>query len=459
MDSHQIKKDSSNSSNENCLETQSISEEGLKLEQMPVDVDTQSDDNCQQPTHQREEVILLRRGLTQTASADNQEDCLKTSIDVVNRIAEVNSLPLALNSKFKIILEKVTTLMQPYPVYAVGGCVRDYVLNIEPKDFDFTTSASPDIIEEYIRKAGRKPFIVGKKFGTLGCKLEISPGVWEQVEITTFRTEKYEKGNRKPEVKFVSSIIKDLSRRDFTINSMALRLKNKRIQFIDPFEGRKDLKNKILKCVGFPKQRFHEDPLRILRAIRFAIHFDLEFEYKTYEKLCHCASHLLDISKERWVTEMDKILMDKRVFNGLYMLWNTRIFNYIIPELSLQLDYDQNSQYHTRTLNVHTMLVVAACPYDLNLRWAALLHDVAKPFCRTDNVIYLGSMGDENAEPKGWSIKTNYIGHEELGAEMALKIAMYLKFSNERTNKIVDLIKHHLEDDCELRKYDNLGKL
>jgi tRNA nucleotidyltransferase (CCA-adding enzyme) len=361
--------------------------------------------------------------------------------------------------KIQLLLEQVTKLLYPFPVYAVGGCVRDYILGIQPKDFDFTTPASPEIIEEKIREAGRKPFLVGKKFGTIGCKIELEDKQWEQVEITTFRTESYSDGNRKPEVEFVTSITEDLSRRDFTINALAFRLdKKNNLKLIDPFNGISDLKNKILRCVGFPKQRFKEDPLRILRAIRFACRFDLAIEEKTYEKLCHCVPELLSISKERWMNELDKILINENAYRGILLLWETKIFNWIIPELSLQLNYNQNSQYHSHVLHEHTALVVNNCPKDLNLRWAALLHDIAKPFVRTDKEIYMGDFGDGIPGPKGWGKKSNYIGHAELGAEMVKRIALHLKWSNDRTEKVIDLVRNHLEDTCELRKYDNEGK-
>jgi tRNA nucleotidyltransferase (CCA-adding enzyme) len=340
----------------------------------------------------------------------------------------------------KEILKQVTELMSPHLVYAVGGCCRDTLLGNTPKDYDFTTPATPDQIEECVRRAGRKPFLVGKKFGTIGCKIQIGDK-WEIVEITTFRTEKYGDGNRKPEVEFVTSINEDLSRRDFTFNAIAMRLKDDNIQIIDPFNGQEDLRLGIIKCVGFPKQRFKEDPLRILRAIRFNSRYGWVIEKKTEEKLCHCVPELLKISKERWMDEIDKILLGQYVIDAIDSMFEYKIWNYLIPELSLQYNYKQNSPHHKWTLDYHTELVVDKCPQDLNMRWAALLHDIAKPFVRSEK-----------------EDRSNYIGHHELGAEMVKRIALHLKWSNERTEIVSNLVLHHLDEDSQLRQYDNMGK-
>lgn len=343
----------------------------------------------------------------------------------------------------KELLEKVEIIMKPHPVYAVGGCVRDYLLGIEPKDYDFCTPATPDEIEACIKSKSIRAYGIGKKFGTIGCKVD-----GQMVEITTFRSEEYQPGNRKPAVKFVKSIHQDLSRRDFTINAMAIRLTKGNIRIIDPFCGQEDLDNKIIKAVGTPKARFKEDPLRILRAIRFAGRFDFTITGETYNKMQKMAVHILDISKERWMMELDKILMCENINKNLFYLWDGNLFKYMIPELDLQKDYEQNSRYHNFTLMTHTIKVVCATPKDLNLRWAALLHDIAKPFVRTDKA----KLGECH------KIKSNYINHEILGAEMVDRIATHLKWSNERREAVVKLVRTHLNDDCPLREYDNAGK-
>lgn len=322
------------------------------------------------------------------------------------------------------------------PVYLVGGAVRDILLNIEPKDYDFCTSLSPEEIKENL-KGKHRAILIGERHGTIGFKVEN-----EMIEITTFRTEFYREGIRQPNVEFVDSIDQDLSRRDFTINAMAIRCDN--FKLIDPFDGEVDLNNRILQTVGNSKIRFKEDPLRILRGIRIASKYNLDVEERTEDRIHKMIPLLLTISKERWVEEFDKILsLDGGNLNiGVYSLFGSGIFKYTIPELSLQYNYNQNSKYHNFMLHHHTIKVVVATPNDIILRWAALLHDIAKPFVRTEN-------------KNGYS---NYINHEILGAELVEKTARHLKWSNDRRAKVVDLVRNHLNDDCELRQYDNLGK-
>jgi len=322
------------------------------------------------------------------------------------------------------------------PVYLVGGAVRDIVLGITPKDFDFCSELTTEEVKDQL-KGLHRTYLIGERHGTVGFKVGL-----EMIEITTFRTEEYEEGSRQPSVTFVSDISKDLSRRDFTVNAMAIRCDNYKL--IDPFKGKEDLENRVLRTVGNSKTRFKEDPLRILRAIRIASKYGLVLEDKTADRIAKMSVKLLEISKERWVQELDKILSldGVNLFTGLYLLWGFGVFKYIIPELQLQYNYDQNSQYHDYKLHQHTAMVVSATPNNLNLRWAALLHDIAKPFTRTEN-------------KKGHS---NYINHEVLGADMAEKLSRHLKFSNERRTYVVDLVRNHLKDDCELREYDNVGK-
>lgn len=349
----------------------------------------------------------------------------------------------------KKLLEEVTRIMKPHPVYLVGGAVRDYMMSNEPKDYDFCTPAIPDDIEKCIKSKSMRAYGVGKRFGTLGCKVKIDDK-YHMVEITTFRSETYEPGNRKPQVEYVKTIQEDLGRRDFTINAMALRLTSTgNLRIIDPFNGQEDIAKKIIRCVGNSKIRFREDPLRILRAVRFATRYNFDYDLKTWDRMQKMAPKLLNISKERWMMEFDKILLDDNIKIGLSDLWLSNIFKYTIPELHLQNDYKQNSIYHNYNLDTHTIKVVEACPKDLDLRWAALLHDIAKPFVRTDKY---------KVENDIVITKTNYINHEILGAEMVDRIATHLKWSNARRETVVDLVRNHLKEDCILRKYDNMGK-
>ncbi len=341
-------------------------------------------------------------------------------------------------SELRKLIEKLENQLN-IKIYLVGGAVRDFLLNKGIKDYDFTTPSTPEEVESSIRKIGKKPYLIGKKFGTVGFKFEIN-GKTEYIEITTFREEVYSSKNRKPEVAFTSNLQADLSRRDFTINALAM---NKEGKLIDDFDGLKDLENGKIKAVGNPKIRFKEDPLRILRAIRFANNLDFEIEDKTYQKMQNMKMEILNISKERWVMEIDKILSSANPEKGLNLLMNSGIFSVMIPELSLQYNYNQNSPYHQFDLWTHTKKVVCNIPPDnLNLRWTALFHDIAKPFVRSEN-------------KNGYS---NYLGHEILGAEMARKICAYLKFSNARTDYICKTIKGHMLENSELKPYDDKSK-
>ena len=330
------------------------------------------------------------------------------------------------------IFKKVEQIINP--VYLVGGSVRDRFLNKEPKDWDFTTPLSPDTIEAKVKKAGRRAYLVGKRYGTIGFKLDK-----DFIEVTTFRTEKYIKGSRKPTVEFVQNIHSDLSRRDFTINAIAQR-GNK---IIDPFNGRKDLKDKKIRCVGIPSHRFREDPLRMLRACRFASQLGFVIEGDTLLKIEKLNYKILEVSKERWMAELDKLLLGDGVILGSNYLMVTGLLKFIIPELSLQFLLDQNSCYHSLPLWAHTLAVLQEIPKDVNLRWAALLHDIAKPFVRKRNL------------RTGYD---NYIRHDYLGADMVERIARHLKWSNERRESVKEIVLNHLREDSPLKEADNKAK-
>lgn len=339
-----------------------------------------------------------------------------------------------MNDKTLNIYNEVKKLVDP--VYLVGGCVRDLLLNKEPKDYDFCTPLLPEVIEANIKKANKRAYLTGKRFGTLGVKINS-----KITEITTFRSETYTKGSRKPEVEFVNDITADLSRRDFGINAIAW----KDGKFIDPFAGRIDLLEKKIRSVGHPTHRIKEDPLRMLRCGRFMS--QLNFEVDDFLK-CSVKKHsykIIGISRERWVSELDKLLQAENPTEGLKFLADTRLLNFMIPELALQVNYDQNSPYHDLDLWSHTLEVVKATPHtDLDLRWSALLHDIAKPFVRTD---------------KKHKQQSNYIKHDYLGAEIVEKTARYLKWSNDRRKAVKELVRDHLREECPLRPYDNWKKL
>lgn len=325
---------------------------------------------------------------------------------------------------------QVATLFEQ--AYLVGGSVRDLLLGLAPKDWDYTTPLLPDEIEERVRNAGKRAYVTGKRFGTIGFKLDD-----KFIEVTTFRSEKYGK-TRKPEVQFVGSINEDLSRRDFTINAIAQR----DARLIDPFGGQSDIKAKVIRAVGKPSERFNEDPLRMLRAVRFVSQLGFSIEPETHKAIVKNAHKILSVSKERWAQELDKLLLGDNVVIGLYALYTTDLIKFVLPELRIQSGYDQNSDWHEYSLVEHTIRTVKDTPAKINLRWAALLHDLGKPFVRTDN-------------KRG---RSNYVFHELVGAEMIYGIGKRLKWSNERTQEVSDLVRHHLKDESPLREADNASK-
>ena len=253
-----------------------------------------------------------------------------------------------------------------HAAYVVGGCVRDHCLGLTPQDYDMCTSATPEQTEEIFRD--HRLVLAGKKHGTIGVVTE--EGV---VEITTFRMEGDYRDNRHPDwVAFVPEVEKDLARRDFTVNAMAYSPTR---GYADPFGGREDLKNKLLRAVGEPRQRFREDSLRILRGIRFAVRYSLDVEKNTLEAM-GTEAHLMDnLARERVFEELSKLLP---LLNAEDLIRFGPILASVIPELQPMLGFDQRSPHHAYDLYTHVAHVVAGVPAELTLRWAALLHDIGK---------------------------------------------------------------------------------
>lgn len=315
-------------------------------------------------------------------------------------------------------------------VYLVGGSVRDVLLGRPAHDYDFASSLTPDVIAERVKEAGKRPYTTGQRFGTVGFKLD-----GHFIEVTTFRSETYDAGSRKPNVTYVDSITHDLSRRDFTVNAMALRTDGR---LIDPFEGKKDLGKKLLRTVGNASERFREDPLRMLRAARFAATLGFTVDPDTESRALKRAHHILDVSRERWMGELDRLLESDDPSDGLRFLSRTHLLMFMIPELWIQVGFDQDSPYHELDLWEHTLKTVRLMRADTTLRWAALLHDVGKGFTRVVN-------------RRGYS---NYVFHEIVGAELVEKIARYLKWSNEQRIEVRDLVRYHLQPDSPLHDAD-----
>ena len=229
----------------------------------------------------------------------------------------------------------------------------------------------------------------------------------------------------------------DLSRRDFTINAMAQQAD----EVIDLFGGREDLAAGVIRAVGEPRDRFAEDPLRMLRAARFSAQVEFAVEPGTTAAMSRLAHRILLVARERWVAELDKLLVGQNAAGALRLLAETGLLRYLLPELQLQVGFDQNSRYHDRTLFEHTLGVLQATPADVTLRWAALLHDVGKPYARV--------------EKPG---RSTYVHHDLLGGELVERIALYLKWGNKRSAEVARLVREHMQPDSPLRDADDAAK-
>ena len=303
-----------------------------------------------------------------------------------------------------------------FAAYIVGGCVRDSILGLTPSDYDMCTSALPEQTEAVFSDYGL--VLAGKKHGTVGVITE--GGV---VEITTFRIEGEYRDNRHPEwVKFVPEIEGDLSRRDFTVNAMAYSPTR---GFADPFGGREDLKNHILRAVGDPVARFEEDSLRILRGARFAAKYDLIPEEATLAALVQLR-HLMDnLARERVFEELCKLLLSADAED---LLRFAPILAAAIPELEPMIGFDQRSPHHAYDLFTHTAHVTAGVPAELTLRWAGLLHDTGKIATFTT---------DETG-------RGHFYGHAKVSAELANEILYRLKAPTALREGAVELISLHM---------------
>lgn len=309
-----------------------------------------------------------------------------------------------------------------FEAYIVGGCVRDFLMGKTPKDWDITTNAKPEEI--------LKVFPDGKyenSFGTVILPIRKKDELEAVLEITTYRSEQGYSDRRHPDkVIFEDKLEKDLSRRDFTINALALNpLKDK--ELIDLFGGEKDINKKIIRAVGEPSDRFKEDALRMLRAIRFSSQLDFTLEPKTQRAIVKLAGSLKFVSQERIKDELIKILASDKPAEGIMLLHECKLLQYIIPELEQGVNVKQD-RHHIYPVFKHNVLALKHCPNKVwQVRLAALFHDIAKP--KTRKIIN--------------NIATFY-NHEYLGAKMVNKIMTRLKFSNEDRERVVNLIKNHM---------------
>jgi len=314
------------------------------------------------------------------------------------------------------VQEIITTLENAgYEAYAVGGCVRDTLLNKEPDDWDITTSATP----EQAKSLFARTIDTGIQHGTITVLIGK-----ETYEVTTYRIDgEYEDSRHPKEVIFTSNLLEDLKRRDFTINAMAY---NDRSGIVDAFGGMQDLENKIIRCVGNPKERFSEDALRMMRAVRFSGQLGYEIEQATAEAVKELAPTLSKISAERICTELIKLMVSdhSEYLEKAYELGMTKV---IMPEFDAAMETIQNNPHHCYNVGKHILHSLSYVRKDKVLRLAMLFHDLGKVQTRTT---------DEDGID-------HFYGHADISAHIADDVMKRLRFDNDTRHKVIKLVKYH----------------
>ena len=329
-------------------------------------------------------------------------------------------MEIKLPKEVKNILNKLDK--SGFESYAVGGCIRDILLEKKPKDWDATTSAKPEQIQKIFPESFYK-----NKFGTVTVKTKNNKKELKETEITTFRTEQKYTDKRHPDkICFTDNLKKDLSRRDFTINALAI---DKNDKITDLFNGKDDIEKRIIRAVGDPKKRFSEDALRMLRAIRLAIELNFEIEEKTFKAIKDNSGLLQMIAKERIRDEFIKMIMSKNPEKAIELLEESNLLEYIIPELKKGIGVSQN-KHHIYTIYQHSVLSLqfaAKRNYNLEVRLAALMHDIAKPQAK-----------------RGEGENSTFYNHDYLGAKISIKILERLRFPRKIIEKVALLIRNHM---------------
>jgi len=332
----------------------------------------------------------------------------------------------------KFVIDKLKK--KGFEAYIVGGCVRDFLRGVGPQDWDVATNAKPTEIGKIFPRS-----YADNKFGTVTILTGSEDPKLKEIEITPYRIEsKYTDKRHPDEIKWAKTIKEDLARRDFTVNAIAinLQLTTYNLQLIDPFNGQQDLKNKIIRAVGNPEDRFNEDALRMMRAVRFAATLEekavpgrWQIEESTGQAIKKNAKLLQVISKERIRDELMKIIMADRAAEGIDLLRELGLLKYIIPELEEGYGVSQNKHhiYEIYDHNLRCLDYAAKKKYNKFVRLAALFHDLAKP--RTK---------------RGEGPDSTFYGHEILGAKMTCQVLNRLKFSKKDIEKIAKLVRYHL---------------
>ena len=317
-----------------------------------------------------------------------------------------------------------------HEIALVGGPVRDILLGRGSKDLDFTTSAHPDVIERLLSGWADHVWDIGKAFGTIGCR----KGEWV-LEITTYRSETYDPTSRKPEVAYGDSLEGDLARRDFAMNAMAVRLPSR--QFVDLYGGIEDVAHKRIRTPGTPEDSFSDDPLRMMRAARFAAQLGFTPDPAVVAAMTAMAERITIVSAERVRDELEKLICADQPRIGLDLLVSTGLAEYVLPELpALKLERDEHHRH--KDVYQHSLTVLdqaielesrlSVPTPDFVVRFAALIHDIGKPKTR-------------KFEDGG---KVTFHHHDVVGAKLARKRMKALRFSNEQIEQVSKLIELHL---------------
>jgi tRNA nucleotidyltransferase (CCA-adding enzyme) len=310
-----------------------------------------------------------------------------------------------------------------FEAYAVGGCVRDTILGRTPNDWDITTNALPEVII----KTFNHTIPTGIKHGTITVMLENEP-----FEVTTYRIDGEYTDNRHPdEVIFTTKLEEDLSRRDFTINAIAYNYTN---GIVDPFQGTEDIRAGVIKTVGNAHDRFNEDALRMIRAIRFSCQLDFHIDEKTFEAIKLNCELIKNVSVERIRDEFTKIILSNKPSLGVENLRLSGLLQYFLPEVLLMFGLDQRNPHHDKDVYHHTLMVIDNTEPRLALRLSALLHDIAKPVTFSVDAKGIGHFYD----------------HNTIGVEMSEYILKRLRYDNDTIKKVTSLVYDHMS------RYENL---
>ncbi len=327
-----------------------------------------------------------------------------------------------------------------HELFLVGGSVRDTLLDTAAApDLDFATSARPEDTERILRGWAEHVWDIGARFGTISAQKDD-----REVEITTYRSDRYEPGSRHPEVTFGDSIHTDLSRRDFTVNAMAVRVPD--FEFLDPYGGLRDLQAGVLRTPIDPRESFADDPLRMVRLARFAAVIDARPHPDAETAAADMAHEIQSVSAERIRDELDKLLVGRSPAEGIDLLVRTGLSSHFLPELDLLAEC-VDPQHRHKDVYAHTLAVVEGCPQDRTLRLAALLHDIGKPDTR--------EIHDDRT--------VTFHHHEVVGARMAEKRLRALRYDKQTIADVTKLVFMHLRfhtykmgwTDSAVRRYVN----